>query len=408
MKTTLNVLLCMVCALASAEMGFAGPIQDALNKAAPGDTVEIPAGVYAETVVVPDHVTLMGSGAGETVLDGGGSEFVVQAGAHAAIMGFTIRNGGTLVYNAGRYIGVFECDLEGYSAYGIRVEGGSAAIANNRITSGPGATGIGCLGSNPYIGLNVVQGNLIGVLAQMQYIPVLDRNVFAGNEVAIEVRDGARVLLTGNRFGDNRVNLRGQEADADAQSSELSAADLEPIRGNPVEAYRDLMREVFVKVSSMHPKVIYDLPPTPGLFHLGCYFPWATFHVSASARDTRIESYDAYDRQTDGDLRAAYQVLQGYPTVNVANPDIKIKELDRYVLEKIFVHPGSYYAQPDGKLVFDRITNLTRKEIILPAGYAAVEMNPGATVEQRGDRQAVLLTDMGITRLRIVIQPVGP
>ena len=49
--------------------GF-GTIQDAVDAASPGDTVEIPAGTYPEFVLLPNGISLQGAGQGQTIVDG--------------------------------------------------------------------------------------------------------------------------------------------------------------------------------------------------------------------------------------------------------------------------------------------------------------------------------------------------
>lgn len=68
-------------------------IAAAIEAAAPGDTVVIPAGVYRENLVVTKPVTLVAEG--EAIIDGGGKGDVVRLEADGVTLrGFTIRNSG--------------------------------------------------------------------------------------------------------------------------------------------------------------------------------------------------------------------------------------------------------------------------------------------------------------------------
>ena len=53
-------------------------IQEAVDAAARGDTVWVAAGVYEETVVIKQAMTLCGAGSDQTIIDGGGKGHVIQ------------------------------------------------------------------------------------------------------------------------------------------------------------------------------------------------------------------------------------------------------------------------------------------------------------------------------------------
>ncbi len=377
----------------------AGPIQDLINQATNGATIFVPPGEYHETLDIRNGVFVVGAGSSSTILDGDGADLVVHGGKQSAIIGFTIRNGKTAVWNEGRFMGVFECDIQNFGEYGIKIEGGSAALVHNRVAGQKDrTTGVACLGSNPYVGYSDIRDNKVGLLAQMQFIPVVDHNAFTSNETGILVRDAARVELYENAFDGNGVNVAGQEEGAAARGG------LRLHRGSDVNGYRRLMKEIFDKAVAMHNRVIYDLPPEPERFHVTVLNPWATFNVSASTRDTVLEVFDAYDRSNDHDLKAFASQERGLPTVNVVNPELQEKNLDRYVVEKIFYHPPSYRRDGDNRLVFDRITNISRIEVRVPAGYHVVEANhPGEQTYENG-RYVLSMSDCGLTHLRVVMQ----
>ncbi len=72
-------------------------VNAAVGKASDGDTIQIAAGTYVEssTINLGAYLTLQGAGAGQTILDGGGSQrvFSVASGAIVTMTALTIRNG---------------------------------------------------------------------------------------------------------------------------------------------------------------------------------------------------------------------------------------------------------------------------------------------------------------------------
>ena len=400
---TSRLLSRIALALASSA-ALAGPLQDAINAAGPGGVAEIPAGTYQEAISIPDGTFVVALDPTNTVIDGNGSENVVELGRDAGLIGFTIRNGKSGVYNRGRFIGVFECDITDFKEYGIRIEGGSAAILHNVITGHRDATGIGCLGSNPYIGFNLVQSNMVGAFAKMNFIPVLEHNIFRGNDLALQAQENAHFALNGNIFDGNGQLADGQELSPTDEVRAATPEELARVRGGKVDAYRELMRKIREEAAALQPRIIYDLTDQPGRFGLICSFPWSVFTISSITRDTRIESFDAYDAETLHDMNATALEVQGHPSVAVNNPELKDKASDRYVSEKIFIHPPSLAWQPDGTYVFSRMTNLGRIEVWAPAGFTVVSAPDQAKIATEQGRQVVRLLGNGLTPLRVVMR----
>ena len=75
-------------------------IQEAVDDAASGDTIDIATGIYTENVTIDENVTLLGAGPGEygTIVDGGGMEtmetvFVIEPGVVVTLSDMAIING---------------------------------------------------------------------------------------------------------------------------------------------------------------------------------------------------------------------------------------------------------------------------------------------------------------------------
>jgi len=70
-------------------------IQEAINAAEPGGTINVKAGFYYENVVVNKTILLLGEDEQTTIIDGGGSGHVVSVEASNVVLsGFTLRNSG--------------------------------------------------------------------------------------------------------------------------------------------------------------------------------------------------------------------------------------------------------------------------------------------------------------------------
>lgn len=99
-------------------VGPSGPwttIGAALERAAPGDTIRVAAGVYRERLVVRRAVVLLGEG--WPVIDGGGAGHVIEALAPIELRGFVVRDSGSRVDDEDA---------------GLMVRGGTARVVGNR------------------------------------------------------------------------------------------------------------------------------------------------------------------------------------------------------------------------------------------------------------------------------------
>lgn len=132
-------------------------IQDAIGAASPGDTLDIGAGLYAETLIISKSLTLNGAGAATTTVDGQGAGTVLHIAAGVAVTAtaLTLQHGAALgtpgsagspgsagtdgagggIYNEGTLI------LLNVTVAGNTASGGGGGAGFNSSTSAPGANG---------------------------------------------------------------------------------------------------------------------------------------------------------------------------------------------------------------------------------------------------------------------------
>jgi hypothetical protein len=129
--------------------------------------------------------------------------------------------------------------------------------------------------------------------------------------------------------------------------------------------------------------------------------------LSASAVDTRIEQYQAYDVVAGQPIHAEYFVQgDSRPSVRVFNPALLEKMRERYVLENRYVHGPSYFDDADGRRIFRRMTNISQIEVVIPSGYRVVSASPVAVLHEGGDRPYLSMVDIGFTDVEVIMDRV--
>ena len=412
MKLAKLLLICGIVFLQGMSLGVRAEegessLQALIEAAAPGAVITVPAGTYQGKIVLKEGIALVGAGADVTTLDGKGADVVVRGAKNAIVLGFTLRNGRTAFKIDQTTMGIFECAIRDFQNAAVDVAQGCAVIANNLIEGSPSSTGVVCFMSNPYLTGNLIVSNAVGVYVGYQSSPSLANNVFVGNGTAILVGAESSAFLESNVFDQNAQNVVGQSLGA---SDTVRAVTLDGkilYRGGSVESYRKLTELVLPKKLFEHPVLIYDLRNELGQFGMTVLSPRATFTIAASTRDTEIVEHQAFDAVTDKALRDELVRLE-LPTVAVINQEIKEMAPERFVLHCLYTHPSSYFRNEQGQLVFKRLTNVTRVEIIVPPGYAPISVNYPAKIEQDEGCQIVKITEVGPKWIEVVMSSVNP
>jgi len=192
LNNILHRLLVNIYAIANKEKG---EIQKAIDAASPGDTVEIPSGIYYENIFIYKPITLLGEDPETTIIDGGGgskdggisAENVVKITSNnVTISGFTMRNG---------------------EADGVVVVSSNVAVTNNIIMQNNG-TGIRSSKSLEFIlneTDNIIQGNTItnntygGIAVRFNNDLQISNNDIQNNgDIGIQVLDSSNVTVSDN------------------------------------------------------------------------------------------------------------------------------------------------------------------------------------------------------------------
>jgi hypothetical protein len=386
----------------------ASVIQDLIDVAEPGSEILIPAGVYQGTIQLKNHTIVRGEGDAVTVIDGQGAEEVVTFGKESTLIGFTVRNGQVLLAGKGNFIGVFECTLNEYFRFGIFFDGGSGVVANNILKGNNQSVGIFSYNANPLVINNLIEGNKVGFQWFPHLIPSLIGNLFRGNTLAVSGTVGASIVMEKNLFDGNDSVYNLGELPPGNEVRTVAANEFVITRGNPTDSYRELMDTTYEAAVKDHPIIVYDLHQETAVFDAITLFPWASFVVSASAVDTKIEAYEAYDWVADQPLNAEFFMQNNVrPSVRVNNPELLEKMRERYVLENRYVHAGSYFDDEQGRRVFRRMTNVSQIEVVMPAGYRLVSVSPDGILHEGADRAFISIQDIGNTDVEVVLEPIG-
>ncbi len=207
-------------------------IADAIAVAAPGDTVYVTAGTYIESgISIPFALTILGEGAQDSIVDGGGAGpvfTVIAPGDDVFIRRLTIQNGDAGIANGGAIdlqsgnLGVFASRLLGNTAVaggaiaqastGELVVSGTLIQGNNSTATGGGIWCDTCGGVA--ILASFLRDNVAGSTGGAIHAQLTDVYVWASNVSRNEADDGGGIYALSSfvRVLDSGVSFN--EADA--------------------------------------------------------------------------------------------------------------------------------------------------------------------------------------------------
>lgn len=258
-------------------------IQQAVDAAAPGDTVTVEAGSYAEAVTVGpgrDRLRIEGAPTGEVILDGGGQaetgfritgsgwvtvrRFTVTGSAgpgvvaetpdgvfrdvnvhHCAGHGYSLRpgahrtlvldatireNGGDGIQAEGAGCTVMRCDIAGNAGTGVAILADGALLFDNTVEGNSG-DGI-AVGSH---GNRLIGNDSLANLGTGIALEAGDLNLVLANDSADNESEGVLVRTGGNRILDNPVsgNDAGGIRLVDTADGNLLDDNLVEVNGGP-------------------------------------------------------------------------------------------------------------------------------------------------------------------------------
>ena len=161
-------------------------IQEAINAANPGDSIFVYSGTYYENVVVNKTVLLVGEDGHSTIIDGGGTDNVIDVTAdNVNINGFTIQNSGSTDSDSGIY-----------------VISSSNNISHNTITNNRNGIYLYYSSGNVVSGNSVYSNNWYGI-----YLYHSSGDVVSGNNLYSNYNDGIYLYYSsGNVISGNSVH----------------------------------------------------------------------------------------------------------------------------------------------------------------------------------------------------------
>ena len=166
-------------------------IQQAINDAANGSTIEVPSGIYPERILINKTINLVGENVSSTIIDGGNAGTVVQIEAsNVNISNFTIQNSGWGWTNNGIYVHnadrvKIENNIFPVNCHNIRLNYSMGTQIIGNIIEGNGY-GIRLVNSdNCMITDNKVSNCIGGVHLELANNCTVKRNVFTKNNQGI-------------------------------------------------------------------------------------------------------------------------------------------------------------------------------------------------------------------------------
>jgi len=176
-------------------------IQEGIDGAAGGDRVQVASGLYKETILMKDGVSVLGSGAQTTVIDGTGLQNSVvtfdRTRQNPLLRGFTIKGGhGDQISTSG--------GVPVYAGGGILILDSSPIVNRNVITQNTITQGY-CLGGGIYVSSNISAPEITdNVISDNVARSVTQTGSGEGGGVYIVTKTGS-AFLSGNLIESNQA-----------------------------------------------------------------------------------------------------------------------------------------------------------------------------------------------------------
>jgi hypothetical protein len=388
-------------------------IQSAIDRANPGDVIQVPAGAYQGNYKMRDGVVLSGAGASSTVLDGNLMGPVIDGADGAIVKGFTVTRGVEGIKTNGHLMGVFNCVVAGNAGVGICTGGGDAVIVNNVVRDNQGKAGIEASRSYILASNNTICGNTAGVMFWNTPSAKLANNILALNGAGL-LLETSTPEIDNNDFWSNTRDfdpspvggrcLYDNPLFAGIDLRDFSLPEESPLRtlGTPVEGIpaelaarvgadlsyevdvalgQSLVETVRAKRGAAVSSILYELSDRVGSFLVTVKSSRAAFKITSSAPSTAIDQVSAFDAVSNEDL------LNSLTGETPASVDIRgvegksyVEQDGRYVMESVFSDPASYFEDA-GALNFVRKTNLGHIAVAIPEGCSVASASPSGSVD---------------------------
>jgi hypothetical protein len=376
----------------------ASVLQRLIDRAQPEETVRIPPGIYEGAVRLDKDVSLVGAGAGRTILDGAGAAVTLLVESRATVSRVTVRGGQTGVEFRGPG-GILQDSLVTWNA----VQGvhclANAVLFNNRIVGN--GHGVAVNSRGPVLLHNTIAGNRrAGIWSWYAPGPTAIHNLVTHNEMALDAGAGSTPELEHNVEWGNAGALHGRFLVEAPDYADPLTERLSPVAGSPLsemvqrspllrvrrgaaeagalypagylgarraELELDLKR--LASFARRHePQVTYRLTPEPGVFQVEVAFSRPPFQMGVSQGATQVEVLRAWD--SEGKVRLYADVhTSGKPRVAVdaIEPDAPLGSR-RYRLLCQFHDPAAWRVEGD-RMIFERLTSFEPVRIVAPEGW---------------------------------------
>lgn len=172
-------------------------IGEATTAAQYGDTIQVAAGHYTETVSLPSGVQMLGAGWPDTTIDAGGTGTVLYQGTYSLLEGFTLTGSSVDFFDTGVWISV-----------------GPATLRNNRFTGNQSGVFLWCFDADcpdlVEFQNNIFDHNVMSGIASnsLHHFSIIN-NTFVDNGTALPATRNFHTVLN-NVIVNNGVGVNGE------------------------------------------------------------------------------------------------------------------------------------------------------------------------------------------------------